>query len=246
MMRKLVPILLAWGVACATRAAERPPQVFLAGDSTMCNYRAESPIRGWGMALGGYFVDPSMVHNFAVSGRSTKSFVAERHWEKLLAGVQPGDYVIIEFGHNDEKVNLPKVGTDAATEFPANLRRMVGEVRAKQATPLLATPVARRKFDRAGGLVATHGAYPDAVRAVAKELDVPLLDLERDTSAWLRQEGAEASQKFFVGLTPGAHPEAAKPEPDNTHFLAPGAERVAGLAVAEIRALRLPLARWLK
>jgi lysophospholipase L1-like esterase len=198
------------------------------------------------MALGAHFVDPAMVHNHAISGRSTKSFIARGDWDKLLAELQPGDFVIIEFGHNDEKVKLPKTGTDVATEFPANLRRMVRDVRAKQATPLLATPVSRRKFDRAGKLVPTHGAYPDAVRAVAKELDVPLLDLERDTAAWLQQEGIEASKKFFVGLTPGAHPEATKPSPDNTHFLAPGAEHVAELAVAEIRAQNLPLARWLK
>lgn len=249
MIRTFIPILFAFIAALTTTsAAERTPQVHLAGDSTMCNYPAESPIRGWGMALGRHFIDPAMVHNHAVGGRSTKSFVAEGRWEKLLAEVQPGDFVIIQFAHNDEKVERPKVGTDVATEFPNNLRRMVREVREKQAMALLATPVARRKFDQAGKLVPTHGAYPEAIRSVAKELDVPLLDLERATNAWLQREGVEDSKKYFVGLTPGAHPPSAgaAPAPDNTHFLEPGAQHVAELAVAEIRALKLPLARWLK
>ncbi len=246
MIRLLVPLLLAWAVAAPAHAADHPPQLYLAGDSTMADYAVTSPLRGWGMVLGSHFIDPSRVHNHAVSGRSTKSFMARGNWEKLLAELQPGDYVIIQFGHNDEKVELPKTGTDVATEFPDNLRRFVREVRAKQAVPLLATPVARRKFDRDGRLVPTHGAYPDAIRAVAKELDVPLLDLERATSAWLQREGVEASKKFFIGLTPVGTPPKPAAVPDNTHFLEPGAQQVAELAVGEIRALKLPLARWLK
>lgn len=246
MIRFLIPILLFCSPALSLGAAERPPQIHLAGDSTMANYKLENPQRGWGMALGAFFADPAMVHNHAISGRSTKTFVRDGHWGRLLAELQAGDFVIIQFGHNDEKVNLPKTGTDVATEFPDNLRRFVREVRAKQAVPLLATPVARRKFDRDGKLVPTHGAYPDAIRAVARELDVPLLDLERDTSAWLREEGVEASKKFFVGVTPVGKPPTAPAAPDNTHFLEPGAQRVAGLAAQEIRALNLPLARWLK
>ncbi|HWA24507.1 MAG TPA: rhamnogalacturonan acetylesterase [Lacunisphaera sp.] len=242
-MKFLIMVFLA---AFPLHAAGHAPQVYLAGDSTMANYAEKNPQRGWGMALGRHFVDPAMVHNLAISGRSTKSFIARGNWEKLLAEIQAGDFVIIQFGHNDEKVELPKTGTDVATEFPENLRRMVRDVRTKQAVALLATPVARRKFDREGRLVATHGAYPDAIRAVARELDVPLLDLERATMAWLQEEGVEASKKYFVGLTPGAHPGSTDTAPDNTHFLAPGAEKVAALAVAEIRASKLPLAQWLK
>lgn len=238
--------LLFCVAALTLPAADRVPQLHLAGDSTMANYKAESPIRGWGMRLGGQFVDPTIVHNHAVSGRSTKSFVADGHWGRLLAELQPGDFVLIQFGHNDEKVDKPKTGTDVATEFPDNLRRMVADVRARHATPLLATPVARRKFDRDGRLVPTHGAYPDAVRMVAREMAVPLLDLERATAAWLQQEGVEASKRYFVGLTPGAHPDTPGAGPDNTHFLDPGAEHVATLAAAELRATGLPLAHWLK
>lgn len=227
-------------------AASSRPQVHLAGDSTMASYKAENPQRGWGMVFGSQFVDPVMVHNHAISGRSTKSFIERGDWGKLVGELQAGDIVIIQFGHNDEKVNLPKTGTDVATEFPANLRRMVRDVRDKQAVALLATPVARRKFDRDGKLLPTHGAYPDAIRAVARELDVPLLDLERDTSAWLQEEGVETSKKFFVGLIPVGNPPKAPAAPDNTHFLEPGAQRVAELAAKEIRALKLPLTRWLK
>jgi lysophospholipase L1-like esterase len=239
-------LLLALSSTVAVRAAETTPKIFLAGDSTMCDYPEKSPIRGWGMALGQYFIEPAMVSNQARSGRSTKSFINEGRWATLLGDVHAGDFVIIQFGHNDEKIDLPKVGTDAATEFRDNLRRFIRDVREKHATPLLATPVSRRKFDSTGKLVPTHGAYPDAIRSVAKEENVPLLDLERDTAAWLQAEGVEPSKKFFVGLTPGAHPEKPGAAPDNTHFLQPGAEHVAGLAVDEIRALKLPLVQWLK
>lgn len=222
------------------------PRLHLAGDSTMANYKPENPQRGWGMVFGAQFIAPGMVQNHAISGRSTKSFIERGNWEKLVAAVQPGDFVLIQFGHNDEKVELPKTGTDVKTEFPDNLRRMVRDVRARQAVPLLATPVARRKFDREGRLVSTHGAYPDAIRAVARELDVPLLDLERATSTWLQEEGVEASKRFFVGLIPVGNPPKAPAAPDNTHFLEPGAQRVAELAAKEMRALNLPLVRWLK
>jgi len=246
MIRIFAPILLAWAAALPLHAADRTPQVHLAGDSTMANYPAENPLRGWGMALGRHFVDPAMVHNDAISGRSTKSFIERGDWGKLLAALQPGDFVIIQFGHNDEKVDKPMTGTDVATVFPDNLRRMVRDVRSKQAVPLLATPVARRKFDRDGKLVPTHGAYPDASRAVAGELDVPLLDLERATSAWLQREGVEASQQYFAGFTSVGQPPVSPSAPDNTHFIDLGAQRVAELAVMEIRALKLPLVRWLK
>jgi lysophospholipase L1-like esterase len=246
MIRILLLSLLAGLTALPVDAAWHKPRIHLAGDSTMANYKAESPLRGWGMVFGRLFVDPAMVCNHAVSGRSTKSFVADGHWKKLLDELKPGDVVLIQFGHNDEKIDRPKTGTDVATEFPDNLRRMVREVRASQGVPLLATPVARRKFDRDGKLVPTHGAYPEAVRAVASELEVPLLDLERATMAWLQQEGVEPSKRFFAGLAPVGNPPQAPAAPDNTHFLEPGAQRVAELAAEEIRALELPLVQWLR
>ncbi len=222
------------------------PQLYLAGDSTMANKPADLPEYGWGQALPRFFSDPAMVHNHAMNGRSTLSFITEGRWQKIVDVLQPGDFVIIQFGHNDEKIDKPDVGTDVKTAFPENLRRFVREVRAKQASPILATPVARRKFDAAGKLQPTHGTYPDAVRAVALEEKVPLLELERATSAWLQATGDEPSKKFFMWIEPGKFEKLPKGSQDNTHFVEAGAVHVAALAVAQIREQKLPLAQWLK
>ena len=218
----------------------------MAGDSTMANKPLDLPERGWGMALGSFFVEPSMVQNHAVNGRSSKSFIDEGRWEKIAAELRPGDFVIIQFSHNDEKKEDPKRYTDPATSFRDNLRRFVRETRAKGATPLLATPVARRKFNAAGKIVASHGAYPDATRAVAEEEKVPLLELERATTEWLERAGDEASKKFFMWIAPGIHPKLPEGRKDDTHFVEAGAVQVAAFAVAEIRAQQLPLVKWLK
>jgi lysophospholipase L1-like esterase len=232
--------------APAARAAEATPLVHLAGDSTMAQKPLDLPERGWGMALNGLFKDPAMVVNHAVNGRSTKSFINEGRWVRLIGALQPGDYVIVQFGHNDEKVENPSVGTNPATEFRDNLRRFIRETRAKQATPVLATPVARRKFNAAGQLTPTHGVYPDAIRAVAAEEKVALLDLEVATSKWLQESGDEPSKKFFMWIEPGAHPKIPGGRKDDTHFVEAGAVKVAELAAAQIRELKLPLAQWLK
>ena len=243
------PILLSLLVFVSTaiiRAADATPLVYLAGDSTMAIKQLDLPERGWGMALNGLFKDPAMIQNHAVNGRSTKSFIDEGRWPRIVAALQPGDFVLIQFGHNDEKVENPNVGTNPATEFRDNLRRFIRETRAKQATPILATPVARRKFNAAGQLVPTHGAYPDAIRVAATEEKVPLLDLERATSAWLTSVGDEPSKKFFMWIEPGAHPLIPGGRKDDTHFVEAGAVKVAEMAAAQIRELNLPLAKWLK
>ena len=226
--------------------AAAAPQLYLAGDSTMADKPADLPEYGWGQALPRFFKDPAMVHNHAVNGRSTLSFITEGRWQKIVAALQPGDFVIIQFGHNDEKTDKPGVGTDAKTAFPENLRRFIHEVRAKQASPILATSVARRKFDAAGKLQPTHGAYPDATRAVAAEEKVPLLELEHATSAWLQALGDEPSKKFFMWIEPGKYEKLPKGSQDNTHFVEAGAVHVAELAVAQMRELKLPLVPLLK
>jgi len=222
------------------------PTVFMIGDSTMADYSSDRPVRGWGMAVGALLREPAVVKNHAASGGSTKSFIDEGRWDKVLAALQAGDFVIIQFAHNDEKKEDPKRYTDPATSFRDNLRRFVRETRAKGAEPMLATPVSRRKFNAEGKLVPTHGAYPDAVRAVAAEEKVPLLDLEQATARWLQETGDEPSKKYFVWLAPGAHPKYPEGSRDDTHFVAAGAKAVAELAAAQIREQKLPLAQWLK
>lgn len=243
MLRLLLSLALLSPVFAA--AADAAPRLYTVGDSTMANKPLDLPERGWGMVLGQFFKDPTMVQNHAQNGRSTKSFIDEGRWEKVLTELKAGDFVIVQFGHNDEKED-PKRGTDPATTFRDNLRRYVRETRAKGASPILATPVARRKFDAAGKLVPTHGKYPDAVRAVAAEEKVPLLELETATSQWLQAEGDEPTKKYFMWIEAGKYAKIPDGRKDDTHFVEAGATKVAGLAVAQMRELKLPLVEWLK
>ncbi|HEX2853912.1 MAG TPA: rhamnogalacturonan acetylesterase [Opitutaceae bacterium] len=246
-MRLPTPCLLLLGLlAPGLAAAETAPRVFMAGDSTMADKPLDGPERGWGQLLPKFFSDPAIVHNHAVNGRSTKSFIDEGRWQKIVDELQAGDFVIIQFSHNDEKSEDPKRYTDPATSFRDNLRRFIREAREKKASPILATPVCRRKFNAEGNLIDTHGAYPDAMRAVAAEEKVPLLELNRATAALLTEEGPEPSKKFFMWFSPGEHPKLPKGVQDDTHFVEAGATKVAGLAVAQLREQKSPLVRWLK
>ncbi|HEX2099892.1 MAG TPA: rhamnogalacturonan acetylesterase [Candidatus Synoicihabitans sp.] len=240
-----VAILLSF-LPITAFATEVAPLLYLAGDSTMAQKPLDLPERGWGMALNGFLKDPAMVQNHAVNGRSTRSFIDEGRWDRLVRALQPGDFVLIQFGHNDEKVDRPGVGTNPDTEFRDNLRRFIRDARARQAIPLLATPIARRKFDETGELIPTHGPYPDAIRAVAKEQDVAVLDLERASEQWLRTAGDDASKAFFMWIDVGAHPKLPQGRQDDTHLVDAGALKIAELAVAAIREQRLDLAHWLK
>ncbi len=244
-MRRFLTALLSFTLLAAAFAADAKPTLYLVGDSTMANKPLDLPERGWGMALPKFFTEGIAIDNHAMNGRSTKSFFDEGRWEKILGTLKAGDFVIVQFGHNDEKVEDPKRGTDPATTFRDNLRRYIRETRAKGASPLLATPVARRKFTN-GKLVPTHGAYPDAVRAVAAEEKVPLLELEKATEKWLAAEGDEPTKKYFMWIEAGKYAKLPEGRKDDTHFVEAGATKVAELVAAEIRAQKLPLAKWLK
>jgi lysophospholipase L1-like esterase len=181
-----------------------------------------------------------------MNGRSTKSFIDEGRWDKVVAALHAGDFVIIQFGHNDEKSDKPAVYAAAHGAYQDNLRRFVREARAHGATPILATPVARRKWNDAGELVDTHGEYPGALRAVAAEEKVPLLELNRLTTELERGHGVEGSKRLHLHYDAGAFtrwPEGVK---DDTHFSEYGAARVAALAVQELLRLQLPLTSGLK
>ncbi len=210
----------------------------MVGDSTMANKPVipANPERGWGQMLQMYFKDSVRVENYAQNGRSTKSFIAEGRWDKVLAAIKPGDFVIIQFGHNDEKTNDVKRGTAPFGDYTANLVRFIRETREHKATPILATPVARRKFDETGALTNSHGVYPDAVRKVAATEKVPLLELCSATEKLLQQLGPESSKRLFGWIPAGEFAPAAKKLEDDTHFNAYGASRVCDLAVVELEA----------
>ena len=227
---------VVWLTAVAIHAQTNPVTLHLIGDSTMADKPVipAYPERGWGQMLHLYFKDNVRVANYALNGRSTKSFIAEGHWDKVLAAIKPGDFVIIQFGHNDEKTNDVSRGTAPFGEYTNNLVRFIRESRERRATPMLATPVARRKFDSEGKLTDTHGDYPKAVRAVAANQKVPLLELCAATEKLLQQLGPESSKRLFDWIPAGEFAPDSKKLEDDTHFNAYGASRVCDLAVEEI------------
>ena len=221
--------------------------IFLIGDSTMANKPLipENPERGWGQMLGIYFKAGVRVENHALNGRSSKSFRDEGHWAPIQSRIKPGDWVIIQFGHNDEKNQDPTRYTLPGSTFNANLARYVTETRALGANPVLATPVARRKFDAQGQPVNTHGDYVQAVRDVAADLHVPLLDLNQQSTSLLQRMGPEPAKRLYIYVNPGEYPTLPTGRQDDTHFCAFGASRMCDLAVLEIQAKVPALAKFL-
>jgi len=222
--------------------------LFLIGDSTMADKPLipANPERGWGQLLPLYFQSGVRVENHAVNGRSSKSFIDEKRWATITNRLKPGDYVIIQFGHNDEKQNDPNRYTEPFGSFKTNLARFVGETRDHRGTPLLATPVARRKFDDNGKLVDTHGDYVTAVRQVAQEQRVPLLDLNHLSAELLTRLGPDSAKRLYDWIPAGEFEHRPKGLSDDTHFNAYGASRICDLAVMEIATNVPALAGWLK
>ena len=239
----LVALTFTLAAAAPTRTT-----VFMIGDSTMADRPTpeRNPYRGWGQMLPQFLDDSVAVRNFAVNGRSTKSFIDEGRWTAVLAQLQPGDYVIIQFGHNDEKREDPKRYTDPNGSYRDNLRRFVTESRAKGATPILFTSIARRDFTPAGTLHDTHGAYPQATRDVATALHVPLVDLQQTTSALLTGAGPERSKLLFGWVAPGTNEMYPEGLSDDTHLSVTGATEVARLAARGLVATGLPLGRHVR
>ncbi len=156
-------------------------KIFLIGDSTMADKPlADNPERGWGQMFPMFFNDQVQIENYAKNGRSTKSFIDEGRWKTVYEKLQPGDYVFIQFGHNDEKKNDSLRYAEPHTAYKANLLKFINESKEKGAIPILITPVARRKFDENNKLEKTHGEYPDVVREIAKTDNIALIDLEKE------------------------------------------------------------------
>ncbi len=220
---------------------ERTIKVWLIGDSTMADKEIKAyPETGWGMPFAHFFDSTVVVDNRAKNGRSTRTFIAEGRWDAVMQEMKPGDWVFIQFGHNDE---VPTKGSyTPEDQFEANLIRFIKDVRDKQATPVLITPVARRKFDAGGKVQETHAVYAAIVRRVAAEQHTPLIDLDKESQSLLQQLGPENSKFLFDYLTPGEHPNYPLGREDDTHFNELGARKMAEIVLADIRSLNLPLA----
>jgi lysophospholipase L1-like esterase len=246
-MKLLIPAIFVFVFTASLSAQKQPVTIFLAGDSTCAAKQPDKrPETGWGEMLGQYFREGAVkIDNRATNGRSTKTFISEGHWQAIINDLKKGDYVFIQFGHNDESKEKGERYTPPE-DYRKNLIRFVEEVRAKNANPVLLTPVMRRRFDKEGNFVDTHGEYPDIVRSVAKEQNVPLIDMHRKSEAVIKKYGLEDSRKLFLQLKAGENPNYPNGIEDNTHFNPFGANEMAKLAVEGIREDKLKLRKHLK
>jgi lysophospholipase L1-like esterase len=222
------------------------PRIFLVGDSTMADKPlVDNPEHGWGQVLPMFFSRDIHIFNHAKNGRSTKSFIAEGRWNAVYDQLQPGDFVFIQFGHNDSKKEDSTRFAAPRPAYKENLRLFVQQAREKQAIPILLTPITRRDFDSTGRYTGTHGEYPAAMKEVASEEHVPLIDMFEKTKQLVSALGDEASKSFYLA---GVKPQEFRTwhgKRDNTHFTRSGAIQMATLVVKGIKELHLPLEKYL-
>ncbi|MCM1520649.1 MAG: rhamnogalacturonan acetylesterase [Lachnoclostridium sp.] len=258
-MKLFTSILACLFICLSVKAVETTDTitVFMIGDSTMANkpLADENQERGWGQMLPLMLQGAIKVDNHAVNGSSTKSFINEGRWDKVLSLIKPGDYVVIQFGHNDEKIKNAKKYTEPGGSFDDNLRKFVNESRAKGARPILMNSIVRRNFpvdsaavhvDRDDNppvgfenvkhnpegelLIDTHKAYLDAPRRVARELAVPFVEMNTLTHNLVQGLGTVPSRELFMWIPEGKYPFCPKGKVDNTHLNIKGATIVAGIA----------------
>ncbi len=206
------------------------PAIYIIGDSTVEDNKP--PFRGWGWALPKYVKPGVEVHNCALSGRSSRSFLEEGLLKPVEEGLGSGDLLMIQFGHNDEKDD--ERHTDPATTYPEYLYGYCSMALSRGAQPVLMTPVSRRFFVGDGSLLYTHGEYPAAVRKLAAEKGIPLCDLKKDSRELYLKLGEEKTAELFVRLAPGENPDFPDGHDDKTHFNAYGADQICRLVVREM------------
>lgn len=256
-MRKYIVLSVIAALVLVFSAAveDKTITIFIIGDSTAAkkDLSTGSPERGWGMALQCYFDSAYIrVDNHAVNGRSSKSFIDEGRWDKVLSAMKPGDYVIIQFGHNDEKPAVER-HTDPGSTFDYNLAKFVRETRERGGIPILMNPVVRRNFAQkplkndddeklrnttfadgsklveGDSLIDTHGLYKVAPRDVARRMNCHFIDANQITHDLEQSLGVEGSKKLHMWYKPGEEPSLPQGRQDNTHYNIYGAHVVAKL-----------------
>lgn len=230
----LLPLIMLFAFAFPNK---KKIKIFLAGDSTIAIKEAKAyPETGWGMPFVHFWDSSVTVVNRAKNGRSTKTFLSEGLWKSIYDEAREGDYVIIQFGHNDEAVEKKERYATPDT-FQMNLRRFIKETREKKAWPVLVTPVSRRRFDREGRALPTHEQYSPLVKQVAQEENVFFIDLDEKSRELYQQFGLENSKLLFLQLAPGEHPNYPEGKNDNTHFNELGARLIAQIMLKELKAM---------
>ncbi|WPO81662.1 rhamnogalacturonan acetylesterase [Chryseobacterium sp. JJR-5R] len=245
MNRKLTVLFLFLSIIIG---AQKKPTLFLIGDSTMSNKENpdKNPEHGWGQVLPQFMTSGIEIQNHAMNGRSSKSFRTEGRWDKVEKQLKKGDFVIIQFGHNDQKLKDSTKFTNPYTQYRANLERYVNEARAKGATPILMTSITRRNFNENGVLIDTHKEYPLVVRMVADDLKVPFVDMQLLTEQMEIAYGPEKSKMLHLYFKAGENPYYSKDKADDTHLSKLGAETVAKLALKDLKTLKTGLEKYIK
>ena len=231
--------------ACARIDIERVedvPTIFLCGNSTVVDQDNE-PWASWGQMIPRFFTDKVCFANYAESGESSNTFISAGRLKKALSQMKEGDYIFMEFGHNDEKQKKP--GSGAWGHFIYNLKIYIDEARARGAHPVLVTPTQRRNF-KDGRLVDTHGEFPEAVKFLAEKTGTPVIDLQQMTTILYETLGVEDSKKALVHYPAGTWPGQDKEFADNTHFNPYGAYQIAKCVIEGLKELNHPLVQYLR
>ena len=217
---------------------ENVPTIFLCGDSTVVDQDTE-PWASWGQMITRFFNQGVAFANYAESGESANTFIAVGRLKKALTQMKEGDYIIMEFGHNDQKQKGP--GKGAYYSYMTSLKTFIDEARLRGAHPILVTPTQRRSFDEQGKIRDTHENYPEAMRWLAAKENIPLIDLHQMTRTFYEAMGVEPSKKAFVHYPAGSFPGQTRPMADNTHFNPYGAYQIAKCIIEGMKQLNLPI-----
>lgn len=217
---------------------EGVPTLFLCGDSTVVDQDNE-PWASWGQMITRFFDEGVAFANYAESGECGNTFIAAGRLKKALSQMKAGDYLFIEFGHNDQKQKGP--GKGAFYSYMTSLKSFIDEARARGAYPILVTPTQRRSFDEQGKIRDTHADFPDAMRWLATKENVPLIDLHQMTRTLYEALGVETSKRAFVHYPAGTYPGQTRDFADNTHFNPYGAYQIAKCIIEGMKKLDLPL-----
>lgn len=236
-MKKIL-VLILLPVLFSFQSAPDKVRIYIAGDSTAQTYDTTKTLqRGWGQMLSSFLDDKVEVINKAKAGRSTKSFQDEGRWTEIVSNIRKGDWVIIQFGHNDTSDKPERHASPA--DFRNNLIKFINDVRQKKANPVLLTPVVMRTF-KDGALVDDRlKLYPGITREVAKEYNVPMIDINLKTRDLILKMGDERSKSLYMWLEPGVDPSKPQGSKDDTHSLEAGATQIAKFVVEGIKDLKL-------
>jgi lysophospholipase L1-like esterase len=245
-MKSLLILALCFGLSQAQATEIKPAKLHLVGDSTMSDKpNLAYPERGWGQLLPQFLLPQLTVVNHAANGRSTRRFLTEGRWQLLLSELGNGDYVLIQFGHNDSKESDPARYAAFDSNYQTFLTQFIADVRERGATPMLASSICRRNFAEDGSLKRDLADYANAAAKVAKEAKVSFFDLQQQSCDFWQQQGKDNSQPYFIQVPAGLYQKFPAGTTDNTHLTLQGASKIAQFFVQDLKRQQHPLAAYI-